>query len=113
MDKLKTLKDLGAIASQFVDERGWAEYHTPKNLAMSVVIETAELLEIFQWTTPEDSYRLKDDPKIKEHLGEEMADVLAYLLNLSECLEIDLSEAFVDKMKKNAVKYPKEEQHKF
>lgn len=76
-------------------------------------MKPTELLEIFQWKTPEQSDRLKDDPKIKEHLGEEMADVLAYLLNLAESLDIDLSEAFLDKMRKNALKYPAADQHIF
>ena len=113
MDDVTTLTDLMNIADRFVQERGWADYHTPKNLALSVVIEAAELLEIFQWKTPEESYGLKAEPVLKEHIGEEMADVLAYLLNLAQSLDIDLSDAFVEKMKKNAVKYPKDRTHVF
>lgn len=113
MDNTMTLKDLMTVADRFVADRGWADYHTPKNLAMSVVIEAAELLEIFQWKTPEASYQLKEDPAIKAHIGEEMADVLAYLLNLAQCLDIDLSAAFLDKMQKNAAKYPVDRIHKF
>lgn len=108
-----TLRELGTLAARFVEERQWEEYHTPKNLAMSVAIEAAELMEIFQWKTAEESKRLKDDPRTREHLGEEMADVLAYLLNLAGSLEIDLAEAFVDKMEKNAVKYPRDKHVEF
>lgn len=113
MDDTMTLKDLMKVSNRFVQERNWEEYHTPKNLAMSVAIEAAELMEIFQWKTAEESHHLKDDPAIKEHLGEEISDVLAYLLNLAQSLEIDLSEAFLDKMKKNAAKYPADVDHTF
>lgn len=113
MDEVMTIKELKAIASRFVEERNWQAYHTPKNLAMSIAIEAAELMEIFQWKTPEESQELKNDPVVLEHLGEEISDVLAYLLNLAESLDIDLSEVFSDKMKKNAAKYPAEQIHKF
>lgn len=112
-DRTTTVKELMELGNRFVAERGWKGYHNPKNLAMSVAIESAELMEIFQWKTPEEALHLPDDPELKEHLGEEMSDVLAYLLNLAQCLEIDLSRAFRDKMKKNALKYPLEEDHRF
>lgn len=106
MDETVTISQLKSWASRFVEERSWQEYHTPKNLAMSIAIEAAELMEIFQWKTPEESGTICQDPATREHLGEEISDVLAYLLNLADVLEIDLSTVFLDKMEKNGRKYP-------
>lgn len=106
MDDQTTVAQLKVWADQFVEARNWENYHTPKNLAMSVAIEAAELMEIFQWKTPEESLQITSDPSVREHLGEEISDVLAYLLNLASTLDIDLSTVFQDKMEKNARKYP-------
>lgn len=106
MDQNTTIAELSQQILKFTKERGWADYHTPKNLVMSLAIEAAELMEIFQWMTPQDSERIKQDPKLYAHVQEEMADVLAYLLQLAARLDVDLSSAFVDKMAKNAKKYP-------
>lgn len=103
MTDSKTLHDLKEIVDTFARERDWERFHAPKNLAMSVAIEAAELMEHFQWTEVRDA--------VPEHqrtaVGEEMADVLAYLLRLASVLEIDLSLAFENKMIKNAIKYPR------
>ncbi|MCD4706801.1 MAG: nucleotide pyrophosphohydrolase [Candidatus Sabulitectum sp.] len=88
----------------FNDERDWAQYHSPKNLATSVLIEAAELAEIFQWLTENESREL-DEKGIKA-AEEEIADVLIYLLNLSDKLGIDPVEASHRKILKNAKKYP-------
>jgi len=88
----------------FARRRGWQRYHTPKNLAMALSVETAELVEIFQWLTPEQSRRLPPDEK--RHLGEEIADVLIYLTKIADACGIDMLEAVRDKMIKNAAKYP-------
>lgn len=113
MDSNTTIKQLKDQTRQFLAGRNWGGYHTPKNLAMSLVIEAAELMEIFQWKTPEESREIASDAAVREHLGEEMADVLAYLLELSMELDIDLATAFADKMVKNNLKYPKEQTHRF
>lgn len=113
MDHTTTVETLKEEARAFVDERSWQDYHSPKNLAMALAIEAAELMEIFQWKTPEESRTLGEDPQLREHMGEELADVLAYLLNLSDVLQIDLSSAFQDKMTKNRKKYPREETFSF
>ncbi len=89
---------------EFNSERDWGKYHSPKNLAMSVLIESAELAEIFQWCTEEESW----NPSAGEieHAGEEIADVLIYLLNLSDKLGIDPFKAAFRKMEINRLKYP-------
>lgn len=108
-DRSATLADLREIVQQFVEARDWGQFHTPKNLAMSLAIESAEVMEIFQWLTPEESWELREPSPQREALCEELADVLAYLLALSHQLRIDLSSALLKKMAKNEAKYPVEE----
>lgn len=87
----------------FQKERDWKQYHTPKNLAISLSLEAAEILELFQWT---DDNRLPEDKKDK--LAMELADVYAYILLLAHETGIDLSSAFDEKIKINNAKYPVE-----
>ncbi len=88
----------------FNSAREWDQYHSPKNLATSVLIEAAELAEIFQWLTEEESW--KPDEKAMGEAEEEIADVFIYLLNLADRLGIDPVQASHKKILKNAVKYP-------
>lgn len=105
-DQTTPLDDLRRLVQEFVVARDWLQFHTPKNLAMSLAIEAAEVMEIFQWLTPEESWQVGKDPSLREALCDEMADVLAYLLALSEKFDIDLSAALERKMAKNEQKYP-------
>ena len=98
-----TLRD---ALRQFSAERDWEPFHTPKNLAMALTIEAAELLEVFQWLTPQESLDLTSSPTRRQHTAEELADVLIYLVRLSDVLGIDLNEAVADKLQANAAKYP-------
>lgn len=107
-DKRTTLAELKRLVADFAAERDWGRFHTPKNLAASVAIEAAELLERFQWLTPEESAAVKEDAARKNAVAEEISDVLSYLLNLADRLEIDVAAAFADKMRKNGEKYPAE-----
>ena len=91
---------------QFAAERDWQPFHTPKNLAMALVVEAAELVELFQWLTPEQSAALSDDAVIHEKVGDEVADVLLYLLQLADHTQVDLKRAVGRKLQKNARKYP-------
>jgi dCTP diphosphatase len=84
--------------------REWDQFHSPKNLASALVVESAELLEHFQWLTEDQSRRL-DSPK-RDAVAAELADVLLYLLQLSGALGIDLVAAAQEKLKANALKYP-------
>ena len=89
---------------RFAAARDWQQFHTPKNLAMALSVEAAELLEHFQWLTPEQSSRL--DAKARRAVGEELADVLLYLTRLADVLGIDPLAAARRKLRLNARKYP-------
>lgn len=107
-DETTSIGEMKALVAQFAAERNWAIYHTPKNLASSVAIEAAELMEHFQWLTPTESDAVRLDPEKKAAVGEEMADVLSYLLEMANRLDLDLANAFFKKQEKNAIKYPKD-----
>ena len=99
-----TLSDLRTTINTFVAERDWAQFHTPKNLAMAMIVEAAELVELFQWDTPQESQQLS--PEKREAVAHELADTFVYLLRLAEVLEIDLIDAANKKIALNALKYP-------
>jgi len=105
-DQNTTLAELRQLVRCFVDERGWRGYHAPKNLAMSLAIEVAELMEHFQWLTVEESRSAADDPARRLAIAEELADVMCYLLAMANVLELDLATAVRQKMIKNRQKYP-------
>src|SRR3954470_14020926 len=107
-DASTTLAVLRDIVRRFVDERDWRQFHSPKNLCMSLAIEAAELMEHFQWIDAAESRRVGEDPAKLAEVRDEMADVLCYLLAIANELEIDLSDAMREKMVKNAIKYPAE-----
>lgn len=91
---------------RFVAERAWEKFHTPKNLAMSVAIEAAELMEHVQWLEPSEAWQLASDEPRKAAVAEEMADVFSYLLALCNVLGVDLTQATLAKLHKNEAKYP-------
>jgi dCTP diphosphatase len=101
---MSEIKQLQQMIRKFRDERDWMQFHNPKNLACSISIEAAELLEHFQWKTPEESEALGKDQK--EKISHEIADVAVYLLELADNLDIDLSQAIQAKLALNAAKYP-------
>ena len=107
-DAATTLAELKDLVRRFVDERAWQPFHSPKNLAMGLAIETAELMEHFLWVDCPASHEVTKDPARREAIGDELADVFCHLLNLSIAMDMDLSEALRAKMVKNAVKYPVE-----
>lgn len=104
-----TIAELREMVQQFVEERDWQQFHSPKNLSMSLAIEAAELMEHFQWLTVEESNQVAKDPAAVAEAGEEIADVLCYLLGIVNQLQLDLSEAMRRKMEKNRMKYPADE----
>jgi dCTP diphosphatase len=108
-DTQTTVAQLKQLVEQFVRERDWHQFHTPKNLAMSLAIETAELMEHFQWLTAEESRAVAGKPDKLGEVADEVADVFCYGLALANELGIDLAAAIEAKMKKNARKYPAEE----
>lgn len=100
------LSELQAELRHFADERDWQPFHTPKNLSTALMVEAAELAEIFQWMTPDESRLAHRDAGAKERIGEEVADVLLYLLQVADHSEIDLVQAVRSKLARNALKYP-------
>ena len=96
-----TLRD---ALREFTAARDWRQYHTPKNLAMALIVEAAELVEQFQWMTPEQSMALSEKQLVA--VRDEVADTLIYLVEIADVLGIDLIAAARDKMAKNAIKYP-------
>lgn len=100
------LGELQAELRHFAAERDWQPFHTPKNLATALMVEAAELAEIFQWMTPEASAAAHEDAVSKGRIGAEVADVLLYLLQVADHCQIDLAHAVRDKLARNAEKYP-------
>lgn len=108
-DSTTTVAELRRLIADFVAERDWSKFHSPKNVSMALAIEAAELMEHFQWLTTEASRRLADDPHKLAAVAEELADVIGYCLALANELSIDVSSAMRAKMIKNASKYPAEQ----
>jgi dCTP diphosphatase len=105
--KTPSIKDLTSLRDalrDFAAARDWRQFHSPKNLAMAMIVEAAELVEHFQWLTPEQSMTLAPD-KLAE-VRDEVADTLIYLVELADALGIDPITAARDKIAKNAIKYP-------
>lgn len=107
-DATTTVETLKAAVRDFAAEREWQPFHNPKNLSMGLAVEVAELMEHFLWIDGEASRRVAMDSVQLGHVADEMADVACYLLTLSNTLGVDLSEAVLAKIAKNAVKYPVE-----
>ncbi|MBM4219040.1 MAG: nucleotide pyrophosphohydrolase [Gammaproteobacteria bacterium] len=101
---MRDLPELAARVREFVAERDWDRFHSPKNLAMALSVEASEVVELFQWLTEEESAALDDDRH--RRVAEELADVLWFLVRLSDRLDIDLLEAAERKLAANAAKYP-------
>ena len=101
---LQTLRDK---LRTFAEARDWDQFHSPKNLSMALMVEVAELMEHFQWLTEKQSGNL--DAAKKAVVAEELADILLYLVRLSDKLDVDLLKAALHKLEKNAIKYPAEQ----
>lgn len=104
----RTFDELVSRVIRFRDERDWAQFHHPKDLAISVAIEAAELLELFQWRSRAEVRELVANPEFRRRAGEEMADVLILLVSAADVLGVDLLEAAFAKIGDNARKYPVE-----
>ena len=100
------LEELAATIRSFTAERDWDQFHSPKNLAASLSIESAELLEIFQWIKEQDSHQIMQNPEKASQVKDELADVFYYLIRMADILEVDLESALKSKMHQNAEKYP-------
>ncbi len=105
-DQTTTVGELKKLVEAFVAERQWEPFHDPKNLSTSIAIEAAELMEHFQWLRSDQLDSVHKDDQTMLAIREELADILSYLLSFADVMDIDLSLALEDKMKKNAIKYP-------
>lgn len=94
------------LIKNFVNERQWDQFHSPKNLSMALNVEASELLEIFQWMPESESKSVMNDPVKMKAIQEELADIAYYLILMSSKLNINLEQAMLEKMKLNESKYP-------
>jgi dCTP diphosphatase len=100
------LEDLTAEIREFARERDWERFHTPKNLAMALSVEVAELVELFQWLTPEESAALVDTAEGRAAIEDEIADIAIYLLRLADVMGVDVASAIGSKSEKNSLRFP-------
>jgi NTP pyrophosphatase (non-canonical NTP hydrolase) len=105
-DATTTVAELRQLIADFVAERDWSQFHSPKNVSMALAVEAAELMEHFQWLSIEASRKLANEPEKLAAVAEEIADVVGYSMALANELGIDLSSTIRAKMIKNAIKYP-------
>ena len=103
------MTELSRRVASFVDERDWNQFHTPKDVAVSLSIEAAELLEQFQWRTNKEIETLLNDDKYCQAIRDELADVLIYLVIIARRLDVDLVQAALDKLERNRERYPPKE----
>lgn len=108
-DKETTMAQVSQLVANFVDQRDWNQFHSPKNLSMALSIEAGELMEHFQWISMEESREVVNDQKRVDAIAEEVADVLSYTVAIARQLNIDLAATIEKKMEKNRLKYPVEE----
>jgi len=105
--KTETLQHLAEHLRQFAAERDWEQFHSPKNLAMALSVEVAEIVEHFQWLTEAQSRDLAEEKKVE--VAEELADALIYLVRLADQLKVDLLDAAEQKLTVNEARYPAEQ----
>ncbi len=107
-DEVTNISELKEEVDKYIEEREWKKYHNPKDLSLSLVIELAELMEIFQWEDQESIDEMLDDEEELEKIKDEVADVAIYLLSFCNTADIDLSSTVLKKIEKIKEKYPKE-----
>jgi len=100
------LEELALRLKKFASVRDWEKFHTPKNLAMALGVEVAELTEIFQWLTPEESESVMTDSKLEMAVKDELADIMIYLIRLASVLGVDLRTATNEKIDRNETRFP-------
>ncbi|MGD2027472.1 MAG: nucleotide pyrophosphohydrolase, partial [Anaerolineales bacterium] len=92
MDPNTTVEELKALVAEFISARKWEKYHTAKNLAMSIAIESAELMEHFQWLAPDEVQQMLANSEARTEIGDELADVLIYAISFAIQADLDISE---------------------
>lgn len=109
MDDTTTIADLRAAVAGFVAARNWQQYHTPKNLAMSIAIEAAEIMEHFQWSSLEQASAHATESEARAEIADELADVLIYCFSFANAAEIDIATAVRAKLARNEGRFPVEQ----
>ena len=107
-DSNTTMGELKGKVRKFIHERDWERYHNPKDVAESICIEAAELLEIFQWITPQQATEWKEEPSKVRRVEDELADIIVYCLSMANTMRIDVTKVVTRKLKSNEMKYPVE-----
>lgn len=105
-DETATLSDLKLHVKRFCDERDWDQFHGPKDLAIGVATEAAELLEVFRFKSPEECEQIMHTTESRERVADEIADTLYFLLRMCQRYDLDISSELARKMKKNEERYP-------
>ncbi len=105
-DARTTVGELRQAVAAFVNARDWQPFHTAKNLSMSIAIEAAELMEHFQWLTPDEALAAVGKPAGRAAVADELADIVIYCLSLSNALDLDVSAAVLGKLRTNEDRYP-------
>jgi len=106
MDEKKNISELKEIVKDFCDDRDWDQFHNVKDLSLALSIEVSELLELFRWKTNDELDEFFKDEFKREKFEDELSDVFYFVLRIAQKNDVDLSEAFERKMKKNCIKYP-------
>ena len=106
LDPQTTVHSLREEVREFVRERDWEGYHSPKNLGMSIAIEAAEIMELFQWYSTEESRTLVEDEEVWSQVADEVADVIIYCLCLADAVDMDISTAVQAKLERSRSRYP-------
>ncbi len=105
-DSTTTVAELKQLVAKFISDRNWKDYHLSKNLAMSIAIEAAELMEYFQWQDNEEAQLPLSHPPTKAEIGAELADVLIYAISFALQADLDISDIIQEKMKRNETRFP-------
>ena len=105
-DKKTTIEELKKIVKKFCDERDWDQYHNAKDLSIALIIEAAELLEIFRWKNIEEVENVFKEDKYLKRVKDELADVFYFILRIAQKYKIDLSQSLKEKIRSNEKKYP-------
>ena len=105
MDNTTTVQDLKTVVKDFVEERDWAQFHSPKNLSMALAVEASELMDLFKWKTVEEAQE-EMKGKLLEDATDELADIMIYAIAFANRNGIDIAKAVTSKTEKNKAKYP-------
>lgn len=108
MTDIIDINQLKLLQQEFSQVRDWEKFHTPKNLAMALTCESAELLELFQWLNEDESRVAHEDAALKEKTSQELADIMLYLIRIADLMKINLNDAIRNKIALNNKKYPAE-----